>query len=107
VIAIAAAVTAASAETAATRGRITFEDLASIEQLGAPVLSPAGTEFALVRSGQLALLPADGGWPVPLTMTPGAKSSPAWRKQIAFLNKYLQPEYGRSINSTEGMILKR
>jgi hypothetical protein len=54
-IAMAAAVITASANTAATRARITFEDLASIEQLGAPVLSPAGTEFALVRSGQLAV----------------------------------------------------
>lgn len=49
-IAMSAAVTAASADTAATRARIPVEDLASIEQLGAPVLSPAGTEFALVRS---------------------------------------------------------
>jgi dipeptidyl aminopeptidase/acylaminoacyl peptidase len=31
----------------------------------------------------------------------------AWRKQVAFLNKYLQPEYGRSITSTEDIILKR
>jgi len=31
----------------------------------------------------------------------------AWRKQLAFLNKYLQPEYGQSITSTDEMILKR
>jgi dipeptidyl aminopeptidase/acylaminoacyl peptidase len=31
----------------------------------------------------------------------------AWRKQLAFLNKYLQPEYGQSITSTDEVILKR
>jgi len=31
----------------------------------------------------------------------------AWRKQLAFLNKYLQPEYGRSITSTDEVILKQ
>jgi dipeptidyl aminopeptidase/acylaminoacyl peptidase len=30
----------------------------------------------------------------------------AWKKQLAFLNKYLQPEYGKSVTSTEEVILK-
>jgi dipeptidyl aminopeptidase/acylaminoacyl peptidase len=29
----------------------------------------------------------------------------AWRKQIAFLNCYLQPEPGRSITSTQDVVL--
>jgi dipeptidyl aminopeptidase/acylaminoacyl peptidase len=29
----------------------------------------------------------------------------AWRKQVAFLNKYLQPEYGRSLTSTQDIVL--
>jgi dipeptidyl aminopeptidase/acylaminoacyl peptidase len=29
----------------------------------------------------------------------------AWRKQVAFLDKYLQPEYGRSITSTQDIFL--
>ena len=30
-----------------------------------------------------------------------------WTKQLAFLAKYLQPEYGRAITSTEELVLKR
>ena len=30
----------------------------------------------------------------------------AWRKQVAFLNKYLRPEYGQSITTTEDLLLK-
>jgi len=31
----------------------------------------------------------------------------AWRKQLAFLNKYLRPEYGQSITSTEEIVLEK
>jgi dipeptidyl aminopeptidase/acylaminoacyl peptidase len=31
----------------------------------------------------------------------------AWKKQLAFLNRYLQPEYGKSITSTDEVILRR
>ena len=61
-----------------SRSRITYEDLASVPQLGAPVLSPDGRQLALVRDGQIALAPADGGWPSALTTTPGGKSAPDW-----------------------------
>jgi dipeptidyl aminopeptidase/acylaminoacyl peptidase len=57
---------------------ITFEDLASVPQLGMPVLAPDGKAFALVRDGQLQIAPADGGWPSALTTTVGGKSGPAW-----------------------------
>jgi hypothetical protein len=52
-IALAATVVAVSADSGTTRGRITFEDLASIEPLGTPVLSPAGTAGAALRIGSV------------------------------------------------------
>jgi dipeptidyl aminopeptidase/acylaminoacyl peptidase len=60
------------------RARITFEDLASGEPLGTPALSPDGRQFALTQGGQIALMPADGGWPAALTTTAGGKSGLAW-----------------------------
>jgi dipeptidyl aminopeptidase/acylaminoacyl peptidase len=57
---------------------VTFEDLASVPQLGAPVLSPDGKSLALVRDGQIQIAPSDGGWPATLTTTPGGKSAVAW-----------------------------
>jgi dipeptidyl aminopeptidase/acylaminoacyl peptidase len=72
----------------ADRAKITYEDLASIPQLGAPVLSPDGRDLAVARDGQIALVSADGGWPSPLTTTTGGKSGLAWSpdgKSIAFV----------------------
>ena len=58
--------------------RITLQDLVSGERLGEAALSPDGREIALARDGQIVLMPADGGWPVPLTTTTGGKSGPSW-----------------------------
>ena len=58
--------------------RITLQDLVSAERLGEAALSPDGREIALARDGQIVLMPADGGWPVPLTTTTGGKSGPSW-----------------------------
>lgn len=57
---------------------ITLQDLVSVERLGEAALSPDGREIALTRDGQIVLIPAAGGWPVPLTTTTGAKSGPSW-----------------------------
>jgi dipeptidyl aminopeptidase/acylaminoacyl peptidase len=68
---------------------ITFEDLASVGSIGAPALSPDGRELALVQDGQIALVPADGGWPSALTTTVGGKSGLAWSadsRAIAFVS---------------------
>lgn len=70
--------------------KITLEDLISVRDLGEPVLSPDGTQFAIVRDGQIDLLPAASGWPVTLTTTPGAKTEVSWSpdsKSLAFISQ--------------------
>jgi hypothetical protein len=70
--------------------KITLDDLISVRDLGEPVLSPDGTQFAIVRDGQIDLLPVGGGWPVTLTTTPGAKTEVSWSpdsKNLAFISQ--------------------
>jgi dipeptidyl aminopeptidase/acylaminoacyl peptidase len=89
VIRTAALVLVVLAAEGGSQARITYEDLASVPQLGAPVLSPDGRQFALVRDGQIVLAPADGGWPSVLTTTTGGKSAPAWSadgKSLAYVS---------------------
>lgn len=67
--------------------RLTLEDLASVEALQAPSLSPDGKWFALSWQGQIVLVSSDGGWPTPVTSTPGGKSGLDWSpdgKSIAY-----------------------
>src|SRR5215813_4309687 len=58
--------------------RFTLEDLLSVEAIGETALSPDGKTFAMMRNGQIVLMPSDGGWPVTLTSTPGGKSGLNW-----------------------------
>ena len=58
--------------------RLTLEDLLSVEPIGETALSPDGKTFATARGGQIVLLPAEGGWPVPLTSSSGGKSGLSW-----------------------------
>lgn len=70
--------------------KLTLEDLLSVESIGAPVLSPDGTQFAMTRGEQILLMPSDGGWPVTLATTAGGKSSLSWSpdgQQIAFASQ--------------------
>jgi Tol biopolymer transport system component len=58
--------------------RLTLEDLLSTEAVGDAVLTPDGKTIALTRGGQIDLTPAEGGWPVTLTTSPGGKSGLSW-----------------------------
>jgi dipeptidyl aminopeptidase/acylaminoacyl peptidase len=67
--------------------RLTLDDLVSVEPLGEAVLSPDGATFAMVRGGQILLMPSGGGWPVTLTSTAGGKAGLSWSpdgRRIAF-----------------------
>lgn len=86
IIAIAPALGAQSAKPE----KITLDDLLSVEPLGAPVLSPDGAQFAMIRNEQIVLMPSDGGWPVTLTTTAGGKSGVAWSpdgKMLAYASQ--------------------
>src|SRR5215471_20017683 len=70
--------------------RITLEDLVSSDGIAAPVLSPAGGDFAFTTDSQIKLLPADGGWPVALTTTAGGKNGLHWSadgRRLAFASQ--------------------
>ena len=58
--------------------RLTLEDLLSVEPIGETALSPDGKTFAMIRNGQIVLMPSDGGWPVTLTSTAAGKAGLGW-----------------------------
>src|SRR5260221_13470381 len=58
--------------------RLTLDDLVSAEPIGETALSPDGKTFALTRNGQIVVMPSEGGWPVTLTSTTGAKAGLSW-----------------------------
>ena len=75
---------------AQANGQLTLQDLLSVEPISDSALSPDGRTIALTRAGQIVLLPSEGGWPVPLTSTPGGKAGLAWSpdgKQIAYASQ--------------------
>src|SRR5947209_2697661 len=69
---------AAESSRAENRTRFTLNDILSVEPIGETALSPDGTKIAIVRGGQIQVMPAAGGWPVPLTAAPGGKNGLSW-----------------------------
>lgn len=70
--------------------RLTLEDLADASGLLSFALSPDGRQAAIVRGGQIELVPSEGGWPVALTTTPGGKSGIKWSpdgRSLAFVSQ--------------------
>lgn len=39
-------------------GKITLEDLLAVEPVGSPVLSPDGSQFAMIKNDQIVLMPS-------------------------------------------------
>jgi Tol biopolymer transport system component len=70
--------------------QLTLQDLLAVEPIGESSLSPDGKTIAFTHSGQIFLLPAEGGWPVPLTSSQGGKSGLDWSpdgKRIAYASQ--------------------
>src|SRR5262245_30946266 len=65
--------------------KLTLEDLAGVDGLQSPSLSPDGKWFALSWQGQIVLVSSDGGWPTPLTSTAGGKSGLDWSPDGKFI----------------------
>lgn len=79
-----------AAQLAPGASKITLEDLVSVSAPGPHVLSPDGRQFAIIQSGQIALVPVGGGPAVALTSTPGDKSEVRWSpdgKKLAFVSQ--------------------
>jgi dipeptidyl aminopeptidase/acylaminoacyl peptidase len=69
---------------------VTLEDLLSVRGVGETALSPDGKTFAMTRESQIVLLPSQGGWPVTLTSTTGAKVGLSWSpdgRRIAYASQ--------------------
>jgi dipeptidyl aminopeptidase/acylaminoacyl peptidase len=79
----------ADSKTTNAPAKLTLEDLIDATGLSSLSLSPDGTQFALTRDGQIALVSANGGWPTALTTTQGGKQGSKWSPDgstIAFVS---------------------
>ena len=96
---------------------LTIEKLYMTRQIGRPTWSPDGKTIAFVSNmsgrNNLWLVPAEGGWPVQLTVSDQRQSSPAWSpdgKWIAYQSDYdsdeqwdiflVSPKTGKIVNVT-------
>jgi dipeptidyl aminopeptidase/acylaminoacyl peptidase len=72
------------------QAKLTLEDLVDATGLSSVDLSPDGRQFAIVQSGQIALVSSQGSWPAELTTTAGAKQGIKWSpdgRSIAFVSE--------------------
>src|SRR6266700_7275965 len=96
---------------------LTIEKLYMTRQVGRPTWSPDGKSIAFIlnMSGRnnLWLVPAEGGWPVQLTVSDQRQTAPAWSpdgKWIAYQSDYdgdeqwdiflVSPKTGKVVNLT-------
>jgi dipeptidyl aminopeptidase/acylaminoacyl peptidase len=97
---------------------LTIEKLYMTRQIGRPTWSPDGNSVAFISNlsgrNNLWVVPADGGWPVQLTISDQRQSSPAWSpdgKWIAYQSDYdgdeqwdiflVSPKTGKVVNLTQ------
>jgi dipeptidyl aminopeptidase/acylaminoacyl peptidase len=97
---------------------LTIEKLYTTRQIGRPTWSPDGKQIAFISNlsgrNNLWVVPADGGWPLQLTISEQRQSSPAWSpdgKWIAYQSDYngdeqwdiflVSPNSGRVVNLTQ------
>jgi len=96
---------------------LTIEKLYMTRQVGRPTWSPDGKSIAFISNmsgrNNLWLVPAEGGWPVQLTVSDQRQSAPAWSpdgKWIAYQSDYdgdeqwdiflVSPKSGKVVNLT-------
>ncbi len=96
---------------------LTIEKLYMTRQVGRPAWSPDGKNIAFISNmsgrNNLWLVPAEGGWPVQLTVSDQRQSAPAWSpdgKWIAYQSDYdgdeqwdiflVSPKTGKVVNLT-------
>jgi dipeptidyl aminopeptidase/acylaminoacyl peptidase len=97
---------------------LTIEKLYMTRQVGRPTWSPDGKSIAFISNmsgrNNLWLVPAEGGWPVQLTVSDQRQTAPAWspdRKWIAYQSDYdgdeqwdiflVSPKTGKVVNLTQ------
>ncbi|HEY6767787.1 MAG TPA: hypothetical protein VI386_23790, partial [Candidatus Sulfotelmatobacter sp.] len=97
---------------------LTIEKLYMTRQVGRPTWSPDDRSIAFISNmsgrNNLWLVPADGGWPLQLTVSDQRQSSPAWSpdgKWIAYQSDYdgdeqwdiflVSPATGKVVNLTQ------
>jgi dipeptidyl aminopeptidase/acylaminoacyl peptidase len=97
---------------------LTIEKLYMTRQVGRPTWSPDGKSIAFISNmsglNNLWLVPAEGGWPVQLTVGDQRQASPAWSpdgKWIAYQSDYdgdeqwdifiVSPKTGKVVNVTQ------
>jgi dipeptidyl aminopeptidase/acylaminoacyl peptidase len=97
---------------------LSIEKLYMTRQIGRPTWSPDGKSIAFISNmsgrNNLWIVPADGGWPVQLTVSDQRQTAPAWSpdgKWIAYQSDYdgdeqwdiflVSPKTGKVVNLTQ------